>query len=378
MQTEFKRPLLADLQNQLKKYPQFIHVLLGPRQVGKTTAVHQLIKTLKAESALYFSADGDLMKPADWLFGKWIEAKQTRGVELLVIDEIQKIENWSSVAKKIWDEQKQSSKKPLKLLVLGSSSLEIQKGLSESLTGRFLQLNASHWTFSESKRAFSLDLEQYLTFGGYPGSYALIKDRQDWLRYVNDSIIQTVLGKDILSLNRVKSPALFRQCFEILCSYAAQEISYTKLLGQLQDKGNTELIKYYIELFEGAFLLKALPKYSNKKVLVKASSPKILPLCPALYTVTKGADLTSEDFGHAFEACVGSHLAQKNGQLHYWRDGKYEVDFVFFSGKRPLAIEVKYNTDSNAKGLLEFKKQFPKCETLLINPNNFESLLAEI
>ncbi len=296
---------------------------------------------------------------------------------LLVFDEIQKVENWSETVKKLWDRQKKTSER-LRVILLGSSSLEIQKGLSESLTGRFNLLKVHQWNLQESKEAYGITLEQFLCFGGYPGSYNFIQDRIHWLNYLKDSIVDTVIGRDILQLSRVKSPALFRQCFDLACAYGGQEISYTKLLGQLQDKGNVELVKHYLELFEGAFLLKQLPKFSQKKVLSRASSPKILPLCPALYSLTKNADLDSESRGRAFEIAIGCELNRLPGTLSYWRERNDEVDYIYNFGKRIYAIEVKSGRKKTAKGLGRFLEQFSSAEGLIITPENFLSVLEKI
>ncbi|MEN0059765.1 MAG: DUF4143 domain-containing protein, partial [Bdellovibrio sp.] len=266
----------------------------------------------------------------------------------------------------------------IKLILLGSSSLELQKGLSESLAGRFMLHKVYHWDPQESLQAYNLELDEYLRFGGYPGSYPLTQNKLEWLNYLQYSIVEAVIGKDILSRTRVKSPALFKQCFHLACSYASQEISYTKLLGQLQDKGNTELVKYYLELFEQAFLLKQLFKYSNKKTLSRSSSPKILPLCPALYSLTIDADYNAENYGRAFELMIGTMLNTFPGELYYWRHKNLEVDYVYKFGKKVWAIEVKSNENKSAKGLLEFKKEFPSAELLLINRDNYQSEIDKI
>jgi uncharacterized protein len=349
-----------------------IQVVIGARQVGKTTGIKQLLSELPNKSYLYCSADAILPKPADWLFEQWNIATSS-GKTLLVVDEIQKVENWSALVKQLWDEQLFHGKK-LDLILLGSSSLNIQRGLSESLAGRFLLHKVYHWNAEESKAAYNLDLDTYLTYGGYPGSYSLLSNRQEWLDYINDSIIEAVIGKDILSNARVLSPALFKQCFDIVCSYPAQEISYTKLLGQLHSRGNTDQIKYYLELLEGAFLIKQLFKYSNRKVIKRSSSPKLLPMCPSLFTVGIDADLNKEEKGRAFELAVGTSLIRLPGRTYYWRERNYEVDFVYEYGKNLYGIEVKSSSVKNARGLMKFKEKFPKAHTLIITPDNFDNL----
>lgn len=361
-------PKTLNLLSKIEEESSFIHVIIGPRQVGKTTAAKQICQKSKLKSHIQ-SADGAVLRSPEWLKIVWNQAINNK-IELLVIDEIQKVENWSEVVKEMWDQREEN----FRVLLLGSSSLEIHKGLSESLAGRFRLHKFYHWNFFETNDLMNMKLDDFLIFGGYPGSYALTSDLDDWVDYIQNSIIDPVIGKDILSLVHVKSPALFRQCFDLICSYAAQEISYTKLLGQLQDKGNTDLVKHYIELFEAAFLIKSLPKYSGKDILKRSSSPKLLPLCPALYSSVKGGHYSEEDYGHALEVLVGSYLNSLAGKLYYWREGNFEVDFVFETHNELHAIEVKYGQVRSTKGLEKFLQRFPHARTHIITKENFERI----
>lgn len=351
----------------LNNHSKFLQVIIGPRQVGKTTTILNYLQLNHKDNYHYHSADEVFNASSEWLMEIWLKAKSEN--KILVIDEIQKCENWSAIIKKLWDED-QKNKIRVTCILLGSSSLEIQKGLTESLTGRFVLHRAYHWNFSESHNGYGLNLETYIKVGGYPGSYQLMG--KDWVHYVKQSIILTVIEKDILQYQTVKSPSLFKQAFEIIMSYPAQEISYTKLLGQLQSKGNTDLIKYYLSLYEGAFLIKVLSKYSEKKILTKSSTPKILPLAPALYYLEIQDEYTAEEKGRVFELLVGSQLIRTNEDLYYWREKNDEVDFVLKKGRKIFAIEVKSGRKKSAKGLLKFKEKFPHAKCIIISFEDYE------
>ncbi len=254
--------------------------------------------------------------------------------------------------------------------MLGSSSLEIQKGLTESLTDRFQLIPVYHWNFQESRDGYDLTFEEYLKYGGYLGSYPM-RNSADWADYVRNSIVSTVVEKDILQFQNIKSPALFRQAFEILMSYPAQEISYTKLLGQLQSRGNTELIKNYIRLYEGAFLVKALEKFSTQALKVKTSTPKILPLAPCFYYTTLLDHYSPEERGRAFELVVGAQLVRTGESLYYWREKNHEVDFVLKKGKKIWAIEVKSGRKKNHGGIELFLKKFPSVQAVVVTAENY-------
>ncbi len=365
---------LKELTENLERHSEFIQVILGPRQVGKTTGIQQFLAKTKLKS-LYFSADDEFAPAAIWLEEKWQEAQLNVPEGLLVIDEVQKIPRWSSVVKSLWDRQKRSERSKIRMILLGSSSLQIQYGLDESLTGRFQLIRAVHWGYSESKKLANLSVEDFAKFGGYPGSYSLLEEKRIWEKYILDSIVSTVIGKDILNMARVSKPALFRQAFSILMAYPAQEISYTKLLGQLQDSGNTDLVKHYIELYEGAYLIKALQKYSGRRLVTKSSSPKLLPLCGAL--IDRSVFSSAEGFGRTFEAMVGACLVNHGFEPYYWRDGNAEVDYVFEFEGSTFAIEVKSGRKKSTRGIDKFTANFKKARPLFITFENIEKFLKE-
>ena len=364
----FERRFVKCLEDRLLEPQPLIQVLIGPRQVGKTTGVRQLLQRSKIP-VCYANADDVLVSDRNWLLEQWQKALALGHGALLVIDEIQKIPNWAESIKARWDAEPGR----LKVLLLGSSALQLHSGLSESLAGRFELTRVHHWTFAELRNAFGYDLPRYLAYGGYPGAVPFEADYDRWYAYMKESIVEAVIGKDILQNRKVANPALFRQAFEILCHYPAQEISYTKLLGQLQERGNTDLVKYYLELYGAAFLVYALQKYSEKAWLARSSSPKVLPACPALHTMACGpiGETDPEHRGRVFELAVGAELTQLPGELSYWREKQAEVDFIYKYQNRLYAIEVKSGRKKSSKGLGVFQAKFPQARGIILTPENF-------
>ena len=365
---------IRDLSENIENSDEHLQVVLGPRQVGKTTGILEFLKK-SGRPHLYFTADDLLAPSGSWIEAVWQEALLKDKSCLLAIDEIQKVPDWSSTVKKLWDKQKRSKDSKIQLVLLGSSSLHIHEGLKESLTGRFQLIRAHHWDYRRSKKLASLDVEQFIQYGGYPGSYDLLKRPDKWEAYIRDSIIETVIGKDILQIARISKPALFRQAFNILMSYPAQDISYTKLLGQLQDKGNTDLIKHYIELYEGAFLLESIQKYSGRAVLSRTSSPKLVPLCGAL--IDREVFETKSGYGRAVEAAVGACLIQNGFKVEYWRSGLDEVDYITKFDKTLFAIEVKSGRPRITKGMDVFMKLHPTACSVYVSESTLEAFLTD-
>lgn len=363
----FKDPRLNRiLSSRLKEKTPLIQVILGPRQVGKTTFIADYLRGNK-EKFLLVSGDG--IQDPTWILEKWGEATEL-GIGI-VIDEVQKIPRWSEMIKVCWDGQKLKKNK-IKCILLGSSSMSLQQGLSESLTGRFELISAYHWSYEDSKNITKMSFNEYLLYGGYPGSYSFRKDSERWQQYMRSSIVETVISKDILMQAQVKSPGLFRQCFYLLTSLPGQVVSYNKLLGQLQDKGNIDLVKYYMDLFEGAYLIRQLHKYSKNEIRKRLSSPKILVLAPSLCTFHRLDNLNPESLGRVFESLVGSQLVKHFEQLFYWADGDYEVDFVIEFRGITVAIEVKSDRHRKSKSLEVFLKKYPKAKAVFITQKNYQ------
>lgn len=376
----FKRPVYKLLRDRLAEHRRFIQVLVGPRQTGKTTLAHQIVTKLNIPSH-YASADEPTLKDRTWIEQQWevarIKAKSGRRKKkaLLVLDEIQKIPEWSETVKRLWDEDSADGL-PLLVIVLGSSALLMQRGLTESLAGRFEVIRITHWSFSEMKKAFGWDAEHYIFYGGYPGAAVLINDQRRWSRYILDSLIETTISRDILLMKRVDKPALLRRLFELGCAYSGQVLSYQKMLGQLQDAGNTTTLAHYLNLLQSAGMLAGLPKYAGQRVRQRASSPKLQVLNTALMTAQSQLTLeeakgNSEYWGRLVESAVGATLA--NGlegtpaKLFYWSGRNREVDFVLHRSEVLVAIEVKSGRrKTNLPGIEAFSKTFRVKRKLLV------------
>jgi hypothetical protein len=376
----FKRSIHHNLLKRFHERRCFIQVLAGPRQVGKTTLARQLIKDLPM-AAHYASADEPSLKDRNWIEQQWeigrllATAKGRKKEALLILDEVQKVSQWSEVVKRLWDEDSASGL-PLKVLLLGSAQLLIQKGLTESLSGRFEIIPATHWNFKEMQKAFGWNLNQYIYFGGYPGSAGLISDEDRWSRYILDSLIETTVSRDILLMARVDKPALLRRLFQLGCDYSGQVLAYQKMIGQLQDAGNTTTLAHYLDLLDGAGLLTGLRKFSGQRVRQRASSPKLQVYNTALMTATshlsfKDAQQKRNDWGRLVESCVGAYLVNetrgKNLEVFYWLDRNREVDFVLRAGPALVAIEVKSSRKKqNLPGIEAFQKTFRVKRQLLV------------
>ena len=373
----YRRPQGAVLADRLAEPRRFLQVVAGPRQVGKSTLVQQVTGDLGLP-VRFVSADEPTLRGTEWIGQQWetarLEATGKAGA-VLVLDEIQKIPGWSETVKRLWDEDTRR-KRPLKVVLLGSAPLLIAQGLTESLAGRFETLRLPHWSYAEMHEAFGFEFDDYLYFGGYPGAAPLSTDHTRWARYIADSLIETSIARDVLLLTRVDKPALLRRLFELACRYSGQILSYTKMLGQLQDAGNTTTLAHYLDLLAGAGMVCGLPKYAGDAARSRGSSPKLQVLNTALMTVTAGLSPTEartdrEFRGRLIESAVGAHLANAAAagacELFYWRDRGQEVDFVVKSGARLTAIEVKSGRAPQAQvGTAAFAAAFKARRTLLV------------
>jgi predicted AAA+ superfamily ATPase len=372
----YRRPQAAILESRLSEPRRFMQVVAGPRQVGKTTLVRQVMERY-GRPAIYASADEPTLHNTAWIVQQWDAARLKAGTggALIVLDEIQKVPAWSETVKRLWDEDTRT-RTTLKVVLLGSAPLLIQRGLSESLAGRFEILHLGHWSAGEMREAFGWPVERSIFYGGYPGAAALVVDHERWTRYVRDALIETTLSRDVLLLTRVDKPALLRRLFDLGCRYSGQILSYNKMLGQLNDAGNTTTLAHYLDLLAAAGMVSGLPKFAGQAVRSRASSPKLQVFNNALMTALSGhtcetARADNEYWGRLVESAVGAHLANAAAagfcELYYWRDGNHEVDFVLRARRKLTAIEVKSGRQTDRlPGMQAFSSAYKPKRCLLI------------
>jgi len=374
------RPLYQKVMERLSVSRTFMQVLAGPRQVGKTTLAHQ-IRDLLPYSSHYASADSSSLRDAAWIEQQWEKGRQLANLPsnnlgaLLILDEIQKIPFWPETVKKLWDEDT-ASHINLKIMILGSSSLLIQSGLGESLSGRFEFIAISHWSFQECREAFDVNLEEYIYFGGYPAAAILIKDEERWARYIIDSLIETSISRDIMLMTCIHKPALLRRVFELGCLATGRVVSYQNMLGQLQDAGNAATLAHYLELLSGAGLLSGIQKLSLDPVRQKASSPKLQVLNTALATAPSHLFFEStkrnrEQWQKLIECAIGAYLINSTfgtkTEIFYWKNSNKFVDFIIRKDKKLIVIDVNgTQKGKNIRGLDAFIQKHGPTKTLLV------------
>ena len=386
----FQHTVLQNIKSRIVLPRNFIQVLVGPRQVGKTTLIKQLLQQISM--AHYFITADDLYTADNtWIRREWNNARfqlqQTEQKELLfIIDEIQKVPNWSETVKKEWDADSFSDIN-IKVILLGSSRLLIQKGLTESLAGRFELINITHWSFDEMHNAFGWNLEQYIFFGGYPGSASLIEDEERWKSYIRESLVESSIAKDILMMTRVDKPILLKRLFEIGCKYSSQILSLTKIQGELQETGNLTTLSGYLHLLQEAGMLSGLEKYAKNILRKRASKPKFQVHNNALLAAGQWVSFETlqnnpKEWGRFAESAVGAHLINSsikyNFKVYYWNNGSYEVDYVIEKDDKVIALEVKSGHQSKSKGLTLFEQEFQPTGLFLIGTDGipFEKFLS--
>ena len=374
---EYIRKQFGTLKERILEPRKFMQVVAGPRQVGKSTLVGQVLEQISVTHVTEV-ADGVDPKDSDWIHRIWEAARATmmiRGIEeyLLVIDEVQKIENWSEMVKREWDADTRN-RLNLKVVLLGSSRLLLKKGLTESLAGRYELIRMPHWSLQEMRDAFGVTLDEYIYFGGYPGPAHMIKDERRWRKYIKDSLVSPAIEKDVIMTSNIYKPALMKQLFELGCSYSAEILSLTKLMGQLQDAGNVTTLAGYLDILDECALLTALQKYANDEARKRGSIPKYQVYNNALLTAYKGRDFVSDRtdtkaWGRWVESAVGAHLLSMADELgyevYYWREPSRnkdekdkEVDFIIDNGGEVTAIEVKSGRRGMNAGLPDFVEAF--------------------
>ena len=386
----YKRSEYQVIKKRLEERRKFIQVVVGPRQVGKSTVVKQVLQEINIPYQFY-SADNVPASDSAWVSNCWEAVRslqKSKGWQeiIFVIDEIQKITNWSEVVKKEWDDDTFHDRN-IKVLLLGSSRVLLERGLSESLSGRFEEIRMSHWSYPEMRDCFGFSLDQYLFYGGYPGAAELIGDEDRWGQYVQSAIIDATINKDILMDTPVSKPALLRQTFELGSSYSGELLSLNKMLGSLQDAGNTVTLAGYVNLLGESGLLCGLQKYSIDAARRRASIPKFQVYNNALRSVYnplsfEQAILDCRNWGRVFESGIGAWIVSQafvhRLEVFYWRERDNEVDFILRKKGKVVAVEVKSNAEKNTVGLDVFRERFKPHAAFIVGSGgiNAEDLLT--
>lgn len=392
----FQRSQVRSICQLLESPPEHMIAIFGPRQAGKTTIVRQALAQIRLPGR-YLAVDEpdfpppgleydpgqvDVRKPqerdTDWLVRQWqsarLEAERSGQGCVLVLDEIQKSPEWSSTVKGLWDADRARGC-PLRVVLLGSAPMLMQSGLNESLAGRFLPIPVTHWSYEEMSQAFGFSLDEYCYFGGYPGAASLKGNPELWREYIIEAIVAPAIERDLLAMTRIDKPALLRRLLEVGSSYSGQIVAYNKIMGHLQDAGNTTTLARYLYLLSRVGLLAGLPKYHKSLHRRRAPSPKFNVLNTAIMTAASGYSFLEARndrsfWGRIVESAVGAHLfntATSDTRVHYWRDGNDEVDFVLERGPRVVAIEVKSGAKAPlTRGMDEFKGRYKPHNTIRV------------
>lgn len=385
----FQRKIVETIAERMREDDNpLIQVVAGPRQTGKSTAIAQALG--KVDKPAHSASADDVIAPdVEWLRTEWQQARNLQRDSgkptVLVLDEVQKVRGWPNAVKGLWDADQREGR-ALKVVLSGSSSLLLRKGLEDSLKGRFEVLRSTHWNLAECRDAFGFSLDDFLFFGGFPGAARLAGDERRWRAYMRDSIIEPTISNDVLEQEDVRKPALMRALFDLGARFSGQELSYNKMLGQLQDAGNTTTLAHYLTLLDKAGVLRGLEKYHPKAVERRKSSPRLMVYDTALMTAASGRakDLLlgdSELRGHLVESAVGARLLAMGPDLgfdvQWWREGSDEVDFVLAGEGRLAAIEVKSGRTKSQGGMAAFLRAYPEATRIVIGGSAAGAITVE-
>jgi len=329
-----------------------IQVLFGPRESGKTTLAQQAIQAF-AGRATYVSSDGPTAIDAFDLEQKWELARlecRRSGRWLLILDEVQRTAGWSAVARRLRDGDAGEGL-DLRVLMIGSSMPLLDAGLKSDLQGLYDMTPTGHWSYAEIQERFGWTLDQYIYFGGYPRTAEMLANEEGWRAFLLEQVIETALARDVLLSAQVAKPSLLRSFFRLACTHSAEVLSFQKMTTQLPGAGNTTTLSGYLELLQGAGLVRGLQKFDDGEERKRGSIPKLQVFNSGLATALSGWTYESargdgDRWGRLVESAIGAHLANaavtgEIDDLCYWRERNRDVAFVIRAGNRIVALDVK-------------------------------------
>lgn len=356
-----------------------VSIVYGARQVGKTTLAKQIAKNYK--KPLYLNCD-DPTVVSSLTEKSAIELRSYIGdSDLVIIDEAQRVENIGISIKLIHDTYPE-----IKLLVTGSSSLDLSNKITEPLTGRSIETILYPLSVEEvsvNPTELTANANIIMVRGGYPGMWKLSAEAAfDRL----SNIATNYLYKDAFSPKVIYDQTIINNLLRLLAYQVGNEVNYSELGRKLSI--NDETVKRYIDLLEKAFIIFRRNQYRRNQRAEIGKLRKIyftdLGIRNALLNDFKPLELRN-DVGALWENfCVIERLKfiqsqNMRVQSFYWRNSdKREVDIIEEEGGVLRAFECKYSPKKQPKPPIDFTRNYPNASFSVISPNNFtESLLSE-
>jgi len=387
-----KRHLDFKISQHFREYKQVL-ILLGSRQVGKTTLVKKIFP-----DGDYFLVDNEPIKKIFEAYD--IETYKTlinKNSKEIIVDEIHLLSNPGRAVKIIYDQLEN-----IRIIITGSSSFHIKNKTGESLAGRKIDYNIYPLTFSEyltqkgiekdlnfniiekiindkeynpKDQLYKFDIKNILNsvliYGQYPHSIKNPNDEKYLLNFVDSLIF-----KDILELSLIEDKKLAKDLLKLLAFQIGNLINYSELAVSL--KADQRTIKRYIEIFEQSFIIYRLYPYSKSKRDEIIKSAKIFFYDNGVRNALIGdfSDLNSRiDKGALFENFIVGELikqhsySEKNFKFYYWRTKQgSEIDVVLEKGKELIGVEIKYKRKAFNKA---FKNRYPQAKVRLVTADNF-------
>lgn len=353
-------------------------LVFGPRQVGKTTFVQNLIADLNKKILSLNGDESDVLV----LFENPNVTKLKSIIgdnEILVIDEAQRIANIGIVLKIIVDQIKS-----VQVIATGSSSFELANKLNEPLTGRKYEMflyplsfaeMVAHNGLLEEKRA----LENRLIYGSYPEIITNPIDAKEHIKLIANSY----LYKDLFILDQVSKPVLLQKIVKALALQVGSDVNTNELSKLLQVDNKT--IEKYIDLLEKAFVIFKLPALSNNVRNEIKKGRKIYFYDNGIINAVTGnfnplAQRT--DIGSLWENYIISerikllNIEQGEASSYFWRTTQQqEIDYIEKSTDQILACEIKWNTKAKYKIPVTFSANYENVTSKIVSPENYEEFL---
>lgn len=348
-----------------------IIALTGLRRVGKTSIIKKIIKdalnnAFPKMNVLYFSfdefSDVRLMDILD-IYEKISEKKLKEEKFIVAFDEIQKVDNWSSQLKVIYDIYPN-----IKFIISGSESLFIRKKSKESLAGRIFEFKVDSLNFNEylifknikieniwlQRELLTKEFLSYIKNNGFP---EIIGEEDEVIeKYIKEGVIEKIIYRDIPEVFGIKDIGLMKSLFNVIYNNPGQIIDMQTLANELNV--SRQMLSIYLEYLEESYLIRKLYNFSKNSRKVQRKLKKYYP------TIVSSL-LIKNEFSKIFEQAIVNEL---KGEF-FWRDVyKNEVDLIFINPEL-VAIEIKSGEikEGDLSGIEKFVKKYKPKKAMVIS-----------
>lgn len=384
---KFERTHVQALLSRLSLPSPAVQAVVGPRQVGKSTLIRQVLEKLEAPT-VFLSCKSVQYRQTGWIHKEWEIARllaKHHGHCVIAVDDAQRLPGWAPLLCQLHKEDLEQQR-DIRIVITGSSELELLQQLKDKFPQSHEVIRAGYWTYPEMRCAFNWGIEQYLFYGGLPRSGDEPSDDETWLNWIRELMFDNLLKEDVKAVAPAQNHEAIFDYFKVSSVHSGNIMSYAQLAQKLPFTVKPTTLANYQKVLSRAGISNGLARIQDGGEISRSGSPKLQLSSNAWLTGMMNSrfdKLRSQGviWKQVFKSAVGAHLlnfAQENAySVHYWFDRQHRVDFVLKKNDAlvPIVVmpgDVKQGTDA----IQAFAKNNAMPHAIILQAGNDDASLS--